>query len=264
MTETFQITVEQARAYEERFVPAIFGQWAPQLVEVAGVTPGQRVLDVACGTGVAARAAVNRVQDAGRVVGVDLNPAMIDVASAVRPDLEWRQGDAESLPFAAQEFDVVICQSALFFFPNPGAAIAEMSRVTRAGGVVAVQTYAGLEDQPAYGPFVAGVVKHAGASARSLVETYFRMGDVDTIAAMFESAGLSIQETRSTMGTARYPSLAAFVDVEVKGTPLADRLTDQHVDRILDECRDVLIDYVTDSGALELPIRAVFVAGRKR
>ena len=99
MTETFDITREQAEAYEELFVPALFAQWAPLMIDIAHIEDGQRVLDVACGTGVVARAAADRVGRSGSVVGLDLNPAMLEVAAGTRRDIEWRQGDAANLPF---------------------------------------------------------------------------------------------------------------------------------------------------------------------
>lgn len=142
MSETFQITPERASAYEELFVPALFAQWAPMVADLAGLRDGHRVLDVACGTGIAARTAADRVGDSGSVVGLDPNPAMLEVAARVRPDLEWRQGDVAGLPFAAESFDAVLCQSAVFFFPDVGLAFSEMARVVRRGGVVVIQTYA--------------------------------------------------------------------------------------------------------------------------
>jgi len=263
MTETFQISLEQAETYEELFVPALFGQWAPFLVDIAGVAPGHRVLDVACGTGVVARAAAEQVGENGSVVGLDLNPAMVQVASRARSDIEWRVGDAGDLPFADEQFDRVLCQSALFFFPDPRGALAEMARVVDQGGVVAVQTYASLDAQPGYAAFVENVVKHAGGGARSLLDTYWSQGDLPTLCAALESSGLRVEETRTRLGTARYGSLEQLVEIEVKGTPLADRLTDAAVERILDDSRGNLGEFVTPEGALALPIRAHLVAARR-
>ena len=92
MTETFDITREQAEAYEELFVPALFAQWAPLMIDIAHIEDGQRVLDVACGTGVVARAAADRVGRSGSVVGLDLNPAMLEVAAG--PDVTSNGGRA--------------------------------------------------------------------------------------------------------------------------------------------------------------------------
>ena len=97
-SESFQIPIEAAELYEAAFVPGFFAQWAPLLCDAADVGPGQEVLDVACGTGIVARTAAGRVAPAGRVVGVDLNEAMLTVARRVAPDLDWREGDAAALP----------------------------------------------------------------------------------------------------------------------------------------------------------------------
>src|SRR5829696_8555253 len=157
--ETFQLSVEAAEVYEANFVPALFAEWAPHLVEAAGVAPGQAVLDVACGTGVVARTAADRMGGQGRVVGLDLNQGMLTVAGRLRPDIEWRQGDAASLPFAPGSFDVVLCQSALMFFPDRAgapAAVATELEATPLARRIDQQTYqralqAGVE---AMAPFV--------------------------------------------------------------------------------------------------------------
>src|SRR5262245_23631955 len=114
-TETFQLPLEAAEAYEAMFVPAFFAQWAPLTCAAAGVASGQDVLDVACGTGIVARTAAEVVGPAGSVVGVDLNESMLVVARRIRPDLDWRQGDAGRLPVADASFDAVLCQMALMF-----------------------------------------------------------------------------------------------------------------------------------------------------
>jgi ubiquinone/menaquinone biosynthesis C-methylase UbiE len=93
-------------------------QWAPILCQAAGVAPGQRVLDVACGTGIVTRTAADRVAPGGRAVGVDLNEAMLTVARRVRPDIEFHRTDAARLPFADESFDTVLSQVALMFFPG--------------------------------------------------------------------------------------------------------------------------------------------------
>lgn len=81
--ETFQLSIEAAEAYEAGFVPALFADWAPALVDAAGVRPGQRVLDVACGTGVVAREAADRLRGEGRTVGLDLNEARTSCSRCV-------------------------------------------------------------------------------------------------------------------------------------------------------------------------------------
>jgi ubiquinone/menaquinone biosynthesis C-methylase UbiE len=136
-SESFQIPIEAAEAYHAAFVPAFFSQWAPVLCGAAGITAGQRVLDVACGTGIVARTAADIVGPPN-VVGVDINDAMLTVARRVQPDIDWRQGDAGAIPLPDEAFDAVLCQMALMFFPRRAVALREMGRVTAAGGTVAV------------------------------------------------------------------------------------------------------------------------------
>ena len=263
MTETFQLTKEQAQAYDDLFVPALFAQWAPPLVDCARVRPGQSVLDVACGSGVVARAARDVVGPGGRVVGVDLNPAMLEVAHDARPDLEWVPGDAEELPFEGATFDVAICQSALFFFADPARAVAEMARVVVPGGVVALQTYAPLGDQPAYGPFVELVARHAGPEARVLLGTYWSLGDLDGLRTLTSAAGLSLLESRSSLGVAVFPSAGAVADTEIQATPLAAQITPETRKRIVADTEDLLGRYADESGVVRVPIRATLLATRK-
>ena len=263
MSETFQITLEQAEAYEELLVPAITGQWAAPMLDLAGVSVGQRVLDVACGTGVLARAAAERVGPTGHVVGVDLNPAMLTVASRIRPDLEWREGDATNLPLEDERFDAALCLSALFFFPDASAAVAEMARVVRVGGAVVIQTYASLDDQPVYGQFIETVLRYASEDARSLIDTYFSQGDLPALRGTLERAGLRVQRTVSPMGVAAYGSWDELIATEVKSTPLVDRLTDDQLEQIREDMEGLLRQHRAPDGSLKLPIRAHLIAGRR-
>lgn len=263
MTETFQLTREQAQTYDDLFVPALFGQWAPQLVDCSRVRPGQSVLDVACGTGVVARAARAVVGPTGRVAGVDLNPAMLEVARDARPDLEWVNGDAEDLPFADAEFDVALCQSALFFFTDPVRAVAEMARVVAPGGLIGLQTYAPLSEQPAYGPFVELVAGHAGPEARALLGTYWSQGDIADLLWLTSAAGLSLLESRSSLGVAVFPTAAAVANTEIQATPLAERITPETYALIVAGTEELLGKYADESGRVSVPIRATLVAARK-
>jgi len=102
-------------------VPTFFAQWTPILCDTVGIGAGQKVLDVACGTGIVARTAAERAGPA-HVIGVDLNQAMLTVARRVRGDIDWRQGDAAALPLADRSFDAPLCQMVLAAGrPAPGS-----------------------------------------------------------------------------------------------------------------------------------------------
>lgn len=263
-TETFQIPLAAAEMYESKFVPAIFAEWAPLLLDLAGVAPGQAVLDVACGTGIVARTAAERLGGNGVVVGLDLNDAMLTVARRVRPDLDWQPGDAAKLPFPDGSFDAVLCQMALMFFPDRAKALREMARVAAPDGTVALVVPASLESQPAYGPFVELVVRHAGPEALSLLSTYWACGDLDELCALVESVGLQVVGTRTHLGTARFGSVDELVATEVESTPLIERISDQVYARIREEACDVLRPFTTPGGRLEAPLNGHIVAARSR
>ena len=252
--ETFQLSVTQAETYESMFVTALFGDWAGPLVEAAGVVPGQRVLDVACGTGVVARAAAERLAGNGSVVGVDVNDGMLTVARRLRPDIAWHQADAAHLPFAADSFDVVLCQAALMFFPDRVAALREMGRVAVPRGTIGLQVWASLDAQEGYRPLMAVAARYAGPDATDLLGSYWVLGDLDAVSELAAAAGLRLVTSRSRIGTARFASIEDLVDTEVRSTPLMDRIDDAIYQRILDDTRAELARFVTASGQVELPI----------
>jgi SAM-dependent methyltransferase len=260
--EPFDIPIEAAEAYEAAFVPAFFAQWAPILCDTACVNAGQQILDAACGTGIVARTAAERV-GAAHVVGVDLNQAMLTVARRVRGDIDWRQGDVAALPLADRSFDAVLCQMALMFFPDRITALREMARVTVPSGTVAVLVPASLDAQPAYEPFVEVAARHAGGEARSLLTTYFACGDLDELTGWFGQAGLRVTATATHAGSARFPSTDALVTTEVESTPLGERISAEVYDRIKRGAREVLAPFTADDGTLEAPFRVHVVAGRR-
>ena len=115
---------------------------AAQLVKWAGIRSGQRVLDVACGTGVVS---VTTARLGAQVTGLDLTPELIAVARenarVAGVTIDWHEGDAEALPFEPGTFDVVVSQYGHMFAPRPDVTVAEMLRVLKPGGTIAFSTW---------------------------------------------------------------------------------------------------------------------------
>jgi SAM-dependent methyltransferase len=115
---------------------------AAQLVKHARIQAGQLVLDVACGTGVTA---ITAARLGARVTGLDLTPELLARAREngriAEADIEWHEGDVESLPFGDASFDVVVSQYGHMFAPRPEVAVSEMLRVLRSGGTIAFSTW---------------------------------------------------------------------------------------------------------------------------
>lgn len=221
----WQLVEDSAEAYERYLVPLFFEPWAERLLAGAGVRSGERVLDVACGTGSVARRAAHRVGPSGRVVGLDLNEGMLAVARRVsgpsRPAIEWRQGDAASLPFPDGSFDVVTCQQALQFFPDRPRALREMRRVLAPGGRAALAVLRGLRHSPAYAPLADALEKHVAAEAGAMLRSIFPSWTREEMRALVREAGFRDPHVRSEVGSIRYPSAEEFLRQEAACSPLA-------------------------------------------
>lgn len=100
--QLIQTTTSPSEIYERFMVPAMFAKWSAILLELVAPQPGERVLDLACGTGIVARTAAPMVQPGGEVIGLDFNPDQIATARSIESSIEWREGDAASLPFTEQ------------------------------------------------------------------------------------------------------------------------------------------------------------------
>ena len=221
--------------------------------------PGDRLLDVACGTGVVARAAAGRVGPNGTVTGLDLNQAMLAVAQRVATEIDWRQGDVAALPFGDDAFDIVTCQAAIFFFPDPTGALAEMARVTRPSGRVVVQSFSLLDAQRAYAPWIRMVSRHAGPDTEELLGTYWAQGNPEIMRGRCAEARLRVTSLHEHLRPAYFPNIETFVLTEVNATPLRDRLLQADLDRILAESQQLLEPFIQD-GRLVIPLSGYVMA----
>lgn len=242
--------IAAARAYEELHVPALFHQWSPWVLDAARIGPGQRVLDVACGTGVLAREAETRVGPTGFVAGVDPDPGMLAVAEQLAPAVEWRRGAAESLPYPDRTFDAVVSQFGLMFFSDLRQALQEMLRVAIPGGTVSAAVWDRLERSAAYPIEVELVERLAGKRAADALRVLFVLGDTEELRALFESAGVAAISITTRSGIARFPGIRSMVEADLRGwlPVMGVELDDGMIDEILEGAEGTLQRYVTADG----------------
>ena len=256
-----QRQTDAATAYQNLFVPALFQEWAPRVCSAARLKAGDRVLDVACGTGVLAREAAARIGPGGRVTGLDLNPGILAVAQRMAPDIEWRLGDASSLPFEASGFDAVVSQFGLMFFPDRVGALREMMRVLAPGGRLAVAVWDALENTPGYAAEVSLVERMAGSGAADALRFPFALGDPAMLIELCSAAGVSGAGVTTHTGTGRFPSIRTMVEAELRGwLPLVGiKLEDELIERILTEAETALAPYRQADGtvAFETPVHII-------
>jgi SAM-dependent methyltransferase len=256
-----------ATTYEEAVVPALTREWAPRLVEAAGIRSDDRVLDVACGTGVLTRAVAEAVEPGGTVAGLDCDPGMLTIAARAAPGIAWHRGVAEHLPFQDAAFDAVVSQFGLMFVQDRSVALREMWRVLRPGGRMAVAVWASLDETPAYAAEVALVQRMAGPEAADVLRSPFALGDRALFAATFADARIPLTSLTTVAGTGRFPSIRAMVDTDLNGwLPLVGvRLDQQVVEDILAEAELVFRPYLTADGSVRFASPAhLAVATRDR
>lgn len=265
----WQLDHDSPEAYERYLVPRMFAPWAERLIERAELRAGDRLLDVACGTGIVARRAAATVGERGSVVGVDVNDAMLRVAkeqSAGLPDfVEWRQGDATDLPFPEGAFEVVCCQQALQFIPDRMTALSEMHRVLTTTGQLAVSVWRPIAHNPAYVVMADALERHVGAEAADMMRSPFPEWGRTELRGQLEDAGFHDTDLTIDIGSMRYPSVEAFLRREAASSPLAEPLgaLDRPVRRVLlADLQEGLEPYTDDHGVV-FPMEALVAVARR-
>jgi ubiquinone/menaquinone biosynthesis C-methylase UbiE len=211
--------------YEKFFVPAIGAPLARDLIAAAQLRPGERVLDVACGTGVVTRMAAAQVGPTGAVAGLDINPGMLVVARSVTPrdtNIEWYETSAEAMPLADASFDVVLCQMGLQFIADKLRALREIRRVLRPGGRVVLNVpgptpdlFAGMRD---------ALAAHIDPQCAGFVEVVFSLHDVERLRGLLAEAGFSSRVVTRSQKTLHLPPAEQFLWQYVHSTPMAERV----------------------------------------
>ena len=248
---------ECAGYYEDLLVPALFSKWAKRLAKAARIDAGDRVLDVACGTGVLAREAAKRAGPAGSVRGLDSNPGMLAQAKKLAPEIVWQQGSAESLPYGDESFDVVVSQFGLTFFSDAKGALREMYRVLAPGGRVVVAVFDSIDSIPPYRTMAKILDRRIGEGAGDALRAPFALGDQGQFTALLRAAELDC-DVSTKVETARFPSLKSMVLADAKGWyPLAGIVLDEDdVDGIVSEAEQELRDYLNSDGEVKFPLPA--------
>ncbi|WP_158228601.1 class I SAM-dependent methyltransferase [Sinorhizobium fredii] len=262
--ERWQVSSDAAEVYETCFVPAIFEAWAGPVADAAGIRTGNRVLDVGCGTGVLAREALRRVGQEGQVIGLDLNEGMLAVAARAEPKIQWRQGDAASLPFKDASFEAVISQFAFMYFPDGVASLRQMWRTLAPAGRLAVAVWAPIDRARGYQILVDIAARQCGSEATAVLAAPFVLGNPAELAKLFIDSGISGASVTLYEGSVRFPSIKEFIRIEVKGSPLADMLSDEEMETLATESERALSEFVVPSGEIIMPMDAHIVTASKR
>lgn len=257
--------IEAGRGYEALFVPALFEIWTKHLVDGADITEGSKVLDIACGTGVLARKALQKAGSDGRVVGADLAPGMLAVARELEPTIDWVLCRAESLDVADETFDCVVSQFGMMFFEDRETAAKEMFRVLKPGGSLAIAVWRSVDHNPAYADIISLLEGHVGTTAADALRLPFSLGDSDEVVTVLESGGFSAIRVEAITETAKFPSSRQMVEAELRGwLPLFDIfLSEDKITKVLIESDKTLGKYAGPTGEAVFPTSAHIFKARK-
>jgi ubiquinone/menaquinone biosynthesis C-methylase UbiE len=267
----WQVAGSAAEVYEKELVPAIFAPWAPLVIDLAHPQQGDRVLDVACGTGIIARTVADWVGPTGAVVCVDLNPAMLKVARTLwsrcshsGAQVEWQEASANKLPFPNASFNVVCCQLGLQFFADRPAALREMRRVLAPGGRLAVMVWRGIDESPGFAMLAEALERHVGGAAAAIMRAPFGLSNADELDELVRNAGFQDVAIQRRNGTIRFPSVERLVLSYVAGSPLAgpvSQANDAAREALISDVMNALSKY-TSSTELAFPIAAHLLSAR--
>jgi len=265
----WQLARDAAERYQNILKPAILGPFAEAVVDFVTLQSGERVVDVGCGTGAAARYAAEVVGSSGQVTGVDVNAGMLDVARSLPAgqgaSIEWREANAAQLPLDDHSVDAVLCAQTLQFLPEKIAALSEMRRVVTPGGRVAVSLWCDIEESPYFYTLVEAVARHIGPDTAAGLKSAFALSDADEIYNLLEEAGLEQIEMTVRQLDLPLSNLTKFVPRHISATPMTtgfSRATEAVQQTVIREIVEQLSQYEIN-GQAQIPFKSHLIMGRK-
>lgn len=252
-----------ADVYEEALVGPLFAPWVEPLLADVELRPGERVLDLACGTGIVARLAKLRLGASGKVVGIDLNPQMLAVARRADSSIDWREGDAGALPLReGEQFDVVLCQQGFQFFRDPAAAARQAHRALAKGGRIGASTWRPDEESALLHQLRRVAERHLGP----IVDGRHRMGEAGPLEDLLREAGFRDVRSKRVSRTVRFDDAALFVRLNAVAligmVPASKSFSDEERDRIvaaIERDSAELVRVYTDEAGVAYDLGANFV-----
>ena len=242
---------------------------ATLLIEQAALQPSERVLDVACGTGVVARLAAKPVGSTGQIIGLDNDAEKLGVARSLPPlpgvSLAWQEGNAIAMPFADASFDALLCQQGLQFFPDRPAALREMHRVLVPGGRVVLSVWGPLERNPGHAALVVALEGHLATAAASAIRSFFALGAAWEVRSLLAGGLFHEVHLHTTVRTVHFASPEHFVRLEMIPSHLESpvaRMDERALSVLISEVNTALQPYVNPCG-LAFPMQAHLVTAQK-
>jgi len=246
--------------FYERYSRFMLEPWVPVLVQAVRLQSGERVLDVACGTGFVARHAAECVGARGTVTGVDINVEMLAVAKASTASraaltIDWREADVSHLAFPDGSFDVALCQQGLQFFPDRLGALQEIRRILVPGGRMGLSVWGSMEENPYFIAFDSAIRRHVSDDAASGLRKPHALADPEEVRAAIIRSGFVDADVRPTAMDLCTPPAREFLPGHLSAMPMAGELaalSESARAALIEDLYAALIPYADEDG-LRLP-----------
>jgi ubiquinone/menaquinone biosynthesis C-methylase UbiE len=247
--------------YDIYWLPSVLDVYAKRLAE--NVSPGDRVLDLACGTGAVTGYAAKKAGSSGEVIGYDPTPDLLGAARAksfTGSPITWIEGFGEDMPFEDSSFDVVLCHQGLQYLTDPEATFAEIKRVLKANGRFHAGVWSAASDQSALGFMEDALAKHFGADQKPIHAWAF--GGLKKLRTLSEGADMTVDRLEKLELDCQFESIQKFIDVQISCAGRTDEngqlalgiidLEDERwlvpIEAISKDAQEALSAYVSDGG----------------
>jgi ubiquinone/menaquinone biosynthesis C-methylase UbiE len=273
---------EAAQIYEDNLVPAMFAPFATDLIRSSIPKSSDNILDVACGTGILSRHAIDYINSNSatmrRVVGIDISPTMLKIAqhSSREKDIEWVEGSAASLPFPDESFSLAMCQQGLQFFPDKLRSLKEINRVLvgdeSGGGRLALSIWTSIKDSPSFDILEQLLQQIFGHEAAAIMRMPYSLSDPLEVLSLVKSAGFNEVEMREVTKTVSFASNEEFIYSFTRGSMLASyfsKVNESEYEKLLSYGKQKLLasgfvrEGISDGKKLSFPLKSRLVFARK-
>ncbi|MCG8614669.1 MAG: methyltransferase domain-containing protein [Desulfobacterales bacterium] len=262
----WQLTEDGPDIYEKYIVPAFSGAWAEEMVARANLQKGDRILDMACGTGIVSRKAWDATGGRISLTGMDVNDIVLEKARQIFSDTKipaaFKRGSADALPFSDRSFDVVLCQQGLQYFPDRDAALKEVRRVLAPGGNAVFSVWRPLAYSPFYVVLHRALEHYVSKTAADTLASAYALGDPGQLRTLFSSAGFHSVNLRLVIKQMDCPDIDSFLAAGISAAPFAGEiaaLPESKRREMFQTIREDVSDYTDDHG-LAAPMAALLVS----
>ena len=254
--------------YDAHLGPFFFEHYGADLARRVSVPADGRVLELACGTGISTEYLRAALPESVEIVATDLNDAMLDHARHKRGGLanvSFGQADALELPYEDAEFDAVVCQFGIMFFPDKAAAMAEVLRVLKPGGQLAFNTWSSPEHNPSVATLARVLERFFESDPPTFLQTPFGYHDLEVISTLLNEVGFESLDAKVVHHMAERPSAHHVAVGLLQGTPTIHEIEERAtapIGEIVEAVAEALAAEFGDN-PMRTPLRAIVVTAHR-